>query len=206
MENQQTPRRHALALATALLNACAAVPVAVAPPAQLEPAKLGVTQVGAGQHTRYVYCEEDMCPAPTRKTPLAQPPLEAMPASSVRSGLTRHASQVIVEVAFPFNSPRISQADQSMLAQAASAHPGARVDITTRSDFVGPPAGQEKVMAARAQAMRRIVVNQSHGARITERREVAGPTRVTEPEQAQQRKGTVRFNTPIDVQLKGSPK
>ena len=61
-------------------------------------------------------------------------------------------------------------------------------------------------MVARANVMRSIVAEQAQGARITVRLEVAGPNRVAEAEQAQQRRGTVRFNLPIDIQLKGLPK
>jgi outer membrane protein OmpA-like peptidoglycan-associated protein len=207
MENQRTISRYSLAgAAMALLSACGAAPVAVAPPTPLRPVQLGITQVGNGQTTRYVYCEESACPSPTAKTPVVQFASMSLPANDATARVAPATGLDSVDVTFSFNSSRLSEPDKNLLTQAAAAHPGAHVELTARSDFVGPPVGQRKVVIARAKAMRRIVAKQAQGAQITERREVAGPDRVAEAEQAQQRRGTVRFNRPIDVQLKGSPK
>ena len=208
MENQRTIGRHPLAwLAAALLSACSAAPLAVAPPAPLRPVQLGITQAGSGLTARYVYCEEPACPSPTRKTPVLQLAPVSWP---TRDAGPKRSEPVTgpdrVDLAFPFNSPHLNDADKNLLTQAAASHRGARVEITARSDFVGPQAGQRKVMVARARAMRSIVAKQAQGARITVRHEVAGPARVAEAEQALQRRGTVRFNLPIDVPLKGLPK
>ena len=71
---------------------------------------------------------------------------------------------------------------------------------------MGPPVSQQKVIAARAKAMRSIVAPQTQDARFIERHEVAGPQRVAQAEQAKQRRGSVRFNPSIDVQPKGISK
>lgn len=202
MENQFTTERVALVLLlVSLLTACTTDPTVEAlPVAQLRPAQLAVTQAGYGPTARYVYCEAGSCPAPTPKTLVAS--AAAVPAKSFEP----RAISDTVHVSFAFNSPRISETDQKMLTRAASMYPRGDIEIIARSDFIGPPPAQMKVVRARANAMRSIVAKQTQDARITERREVAGPTRVAEAEQEQQRKGTVRFTHPIDVQLKGTPK
>ena len=203
MENQFTTERVAIALLLAsLLTACTTAPTAVqAPVAQLRSAQLAITQVGFGPTARYVYCEQSACPLPTTKTPVT-----AVAALPLKVNVFYPKRLVALEIAFPFNSPRISEGDKKLLAEAASSYAGGDIEIIARSDFVGPARGQRKVVDARAKAMRVIVAKQTQDARITERREVAGPNRVAEAEQAQQRKGTVRFTHPIDVQLKGTPK
>jgi len=202
MENQYTTERLALTLvAVALLSACTSAPVVVSPPAPAKPVQLGITQAGFGPSARYVYCEEGACPAPTRKTLAAAGPVIVPAALRTFEGRTLWHT---VDIAFPFNSARISEADRQKLADAAAQYGGGNIEISARSDFVGPVEGQKKVVAARASAMRRIVAKQSQGAQISERQEVAGPTRVADAEQAQQRRGTVRFTPPTDVQLKGS--
>jgi outer membrane protein OmpA-like peptidoglycan-associated protein len=212
MENQRTFDLCPVAwVLVALLSACDTAPVADATPTLLRPANLGVTQVGSGQSTRYVYCEESACPAPTKKTPVAQIAPVSLPAKDVAERAVATAAvpssvDVSVDVTFPFNSPLLSEASKKLLAQAVAAHQGARIEIIARSDFVGPAAANYKLMVARAKAMRGIVAQQAQSARITVRHEVAGSNPVAEAEQAQQRRGTVRFNLPIDVQLKGLPK
>lgn len=203
MENQFTTARAALALLLAsLLGACTTAPTAVpAPVVPLKPAQLAITQAGFGPTARYVYCEQSTCPLPTTKTPVvaaAQLPVKAQVFSPKRL--------IALEISFPFNSSRVSEGDKKLLAEAASSFAGGDIEIIARSDFVGPTAGQMKVVDARAKAMRSIVAKQTQDARIIERREVAGHTRVAKSEQAQQRRGSVRFTHPIDVQLKGTPK
>lgn len=203
MENQFTTERAAVALLLAsLLTACTTAPTAVpAPVAQLRPAQLAITQAGFGPMARYVYCEQSTCPLPTTKTPVAV--VAALP---LKPSVFHPKRLIALEIGFPFNSPRISKGDKKLLAEAATSYAGGDIEIIARSDFVGPAGGQQKVADARAKAMRAIVAKQAQDVRITERREVAGPTRVAKAEQAQQRKGTVRFTHPIDVQLKGTPK
>lgn len=203
MENQFSTARAALALLLAsLLGACTTAPTAVATvDAPLKPAQLAITQAGFGPTARYVYCEEGACPVPTVKTlvpAIAHPPVSTQVFPPKRL--------IALEISFPFNSSRISEGDKKLLAEAASSYAGGDIEIIARSDFVGPTAGQTKVVDARAKAMRSIVAKQTQDARIVERREVAGPTRVAKTEQAQQRRGSVRFTHPIDVQLKGTPK
>lgn len=202
MENSFSTERPALALLLAsLLTACATAPTLVPTPiVQLKPAQLAITQVGFAPSARYVYCEQSACPLPTAKTPV--PVVAALP---LKANAFYPKRLMALDIGFPFNSPRISEGDKKLLAEAASAYAGGDIEIVARSDFVGPARGQKKVVDARAKAMRAIVAKQTQDARITERREVAGPARVTEAEQAQQRKGTVRFTHPIDVQLKGAP-
>lgn len=204
MENLQTSDRRALILcALALLAGCRSTPLTKPEPAPApKPALLGVTQAGSGQTARYVYCDIDNCPAPTAKTLAGPAPRAAQTVSATPAGF----SQPAVDISFPFNSSRVSDGDRSVLEQAAAAHPGARVEITARSDFVGPPAGQQKVIAARARAMRSIVAPQTQDAQVIERHEVADPQPVATAEQAKQRRGSVRFNPSIDVQPKGISK
>ena len=204
MENLQTSFPRALTLCALLyLVGCGSIPVAMTETAPVpKSTMLGITQVGSGQATRYVYCDIGSCPAPTAKTLASAPPLApvamaTMPARTVPAE---------VDIAFPFNSSHVSDGDRSVLERAATAHPGASVEITARSDFVGPPVGQQKVIAARAKAMRSIVAPQTQDARFIERHEVAGPQRVVQAEQAKQRRGSVRFNPSIDVQPKGISK
>ena len=202
MENQFTTKRAAVALLLAsFLTACTTVPSAVRTPvALLTPAQLAITQAGFGPTARYVYCEQSSCPLPTTKTlavAVATLPLRA----AILSPLVR--SQ---DISFPLNSPRISAANKRLLAEAASSYTGGDIEIIARSDYVVPTTGQIKVVLARAKAMRSIVAKQAPNARITERREVAGPNQVAGSEQAQQPTGTVRFTHPINVQLKGTPK
>lgn len=219
MENQRAIERlplAAVAAAMALLSACAGAPVAT-PPSPLPAIRFAVTQTGTGPTARYVYCEESACPPPSKKTPVARPAPQSVPAldgaainRAAMDGTAKRAQAATepegVDVAFPFNSPRLRSIDPKRLTRAASPHPGARIAITARSDCVGPRRGQRKVARARAKAMRRIVAKQSQGAQVSERREVAGPAPVSAAEQARQRRGTVLFNPPVDVQVKGSPK
>ncbi len=204
MENQYKAQRLALMLAAATtLAACAATPpVKPAPPAA-KPMALAICQVGMGPTARYVYCEASACPTPTRKTLVAAMPRPVM-APLASKDVDGRASRHSVDIAFPFNSARMNAADRAMLAASASRYAGGSVEICARSDFKGPVNGQKKVVAARARAMRSIVAQQAHGARISERHEVAGSLPVSDTEQVQQRKGTVHFTPPIDVQLKGS--
>lgn len=203
MENQFKNNRAALVLLMAsLLSACATQP-AVAPlaPAAIRPAQLGITQAGYGPAARYVYCELETCPQPTTKTPM--PAVVTLPA---KANVFPPKRLVALEIAFPFNSARISKGDQKLLAEAATSFADGDIEIIARSDFVGPTGGQRKVVDARAKAMRAIVAKQALNARISERREVADPVPVAAAEQAQQRRGSVRFTHPIDVHLKGTPK
>ncbi len=202
MENQFKTQRAALVLlAASLLSACASAPPAApfAPP--LRPVQLGITQAGYGPAVRYVYCEVGTCPQPSAKTvvPVVVP-------VAAQASVFAPKRLLSLEIAFPFNSPRISEDDQQLLAETAALFAHGEIDIIARSDFVGPKGGQLKVLQARASALRAIVAKQAPGARISERREVAGPARVAAAEQAQQRKGSVRFTQPIDVHLKGTPK
>lgn len=202
MENLSSPGRLALSAWAILLTACAQAPVAAdkSDPPALPAARVNIAQVGTGTAVRYVFCEVERCPLPTSKTAAIRTPA-ALPNSPAKA-----PSTATVDVAFPFNSSRVSDGDRHALSQAASTHPDARVEITARSDYVGPPAGQQQVVAARARAMRSIVAKESHGTLFTERHEVADPKPVAAAEQAKQRRGTVLFIPPIDVQLKGTPK
>ena len=199
MENLQTSFPRTLTLCALLhLAGCGSIPVAMTETAPVpKPTMLGITQVGSGQATRYVYCDIGSCPAPTEKTLASAPPLAPVAMATMPAE---------VDIAFPFNSSLVSDGDRSVLERAATAHSGASVEITARSDFVGPPVGQQKVIAARAKAMRSIVAPQTQDARFIERHEVAGPQRVAQAEQAKQRRGSVRFNPSIDVQPKGISK
>lgn len=199
MENLQTSFPRTLTLCALLhLAGCGSIPVAMTETAPVpKPTMLGITQVGSGQATRYVYCDIGSCPAPTAKTLASAPPLAPVAMATMPAE---------VDIAFPFNSSLVSDGDRSVLERAATAHSGASVEITARSDFVGPPVGQQKVIAARAKAMRSIVAPQTQDARFIERHEVAGPQRVAQAEQAKQRRGSVRFNPSIDVQPKGISK
>lgn len=199
MENLQTSFPRTLTLCALLhLAGCGSIPVAMTETAPVpKPTMLGITQVGSGQATRYVYCDIGSCPAPTAKTLASAPPLAPVAMATMPAE---------VDIAFPFNSSHVSDGDRSVLERAATAHPGASVEITARSDFVGPPVSQQKVIAARAKAMRSIVAPQTQDARFIERHEVAGPQRVVQAEQAKQRRGSVRFNPSIDVQPKGISK
>ena len=199
MENLQTSFPRTLTLCALLhLAGCGSIPVAMTETAPVpKPTMLGITQVGSGQATRYVYCDIGSCPAPTEKTLASAPPLAPVAMATMPAE---------VDIAFPFNSSLVSDGDRSVLERAATAHSGASVEITARSDFVGPPVGQQKVIAARAKAMRSIVAPQTQDAQFIERHEVAGPQRVAQAEQATQRRGSVRFNPSIDVQPKGISK
>ena len=199
MENLQTSFPRTLTLCALLhLAGCGSIPVAMTETAPVpKPTMLGITQVGSGQATRYVYCDIGSCPAPTAKTLASAPPLAPVAMATMPAE---------VDIAFPFNSSHVSDGDRSVLERAATAHSGASVEITARSDFVGPPVGQQKVIAARAKAMRSIVAPQTQDAQFIERHEVAGPQRVAQAEQATQRRGSVRFNPSIDVQPKGISK
>lgn len=199
MENLQTSFPRTLTLCALLhLAGCGSIPVAMTETAPVpKPTMLGITQVGSGQATRYVYCDIGSCPAPTEKTLASAPPLAPVAMATMPAE---------VDIAFPFNSSHVSDGDRSVLERAATAHSGASVEITARSDFVGPPVSQQKVIAARAKAMRSIVAPQTQDAQFIERHEVAGPQRVAQAEQATQRRGSVRFNPSIDVQPKGISK
>ena len=145
MENLSSVKRLALIACATLPTACAQAPVAVekSTPSALPAQRIAIAQVGTGGVARYVFCELENCPLPTKKTASIRA-LAAMPVSPAKS-----ASTATVEVAFPFNLSRVSDSDRHALSQAASTHPDARVEITARSDFVGPHAGQQKVIAAR---------------------------------------------------------
>jgi outer membrane protein OmpA-like peptidoglycan-associated protein len=203
MENQFTTARAALALLLASnLGACTTAQTATPTGASsLKPAQLAITQAGFAPTARYVYCEEVACPVPTMKTPV--PTVAQLP---IVAQVFQPKRLLSLELSFPFNSSRMSAGDKKLLAEAASSYAGGDIEITARSDFIGPTAGQMKVVDARAKAMRSIVAKQTQDARIVERREVAGPNPVAKTEQAQQRRGSVRFTHPIDVQLKGTPK
>lgn len=212
MENLQTIERSALiACLVASLCACGTSawrPVtAAAPRASAVPApRFDITQVGSGQTTRYVYCGVPSCPVPSVKTAVLPAPT-ATPVNSSAAGIGgKEDVKLTVDIGFPFNSSRVSAADRHLLSTAAQAHPHGQVEMTARSDFVGPPAGQRAVIAARTQAMRSIVAHQAPGARIIERQEVAAPRPVASAEQAMQRRGTVRFTPPADVHMKGNAK
>jgi len=212
MENLQTLERSALiACLAASLCACgtsAWPPVtAAAPRASALPApRFDITQVGTGQSTRYVYCDVPSCPVPSGKTAVLPAPT-ATPVNPVAAGIgDKKDVKRTVDIGFPFSSSRVSDADRDALIDAAQARPQSRVEITARSDFVGPPAGQHAVIAARAKAMRSIVAHQAPGAQIIERQEVAAPRPVARAEQAMQRRGTVRFTPPADVHMKGNAK
>ena len=206
MENQFTTERAAVTvLLASLLTACTTAPTAArAPVAQLRPAQLAITQAGFGTTARYVYCERSACPLPTTKTPVVAV-AGAVTTLALPAGVLKPSGRSL-DISFPFNSHRMNAGDKKLLTEAASSYAGGDIDIIARSDYVGPIAGQMNVVRARAKALRSIVARQTQNARITERREVAGPDRVAEAEQAQQRKGTVRFTPPIDVHLKGTPK
>jgi hypothetical protein len=165
MENQRPIKRHSLAAAAlVLLSACAGAPVASTPSPPLAPIRLAVTQTGAGPAARYVYCEESACPPPSRKTPVAQIAPASLAIKDDHPAAERAAPATGpygVDVAFPFNSPRIGEADKKLLFEAAATHPGARVEITARSDFAGPRRGRRELAKARARAMRRVVAQQS---------------------------------------------
>jgi hypothetical protein len=210
MENLQAPgcgammRAGFLALAFILLPGCRSVSLASGAAApSLQAARLGITQVGAGQSVRYVYCDEADCPVPTTKTPFDSSHVASLVTSATAPG----PGPVTVDVAFPFNSSHVGDADKRALVEAVASRPGSLVEITARSDFVGPPPGQRKVVGARARAMRSIVMaNKTRDVRIIERYEVAGPLPVADAAQARQRRGTVQFHPPIAVQPKGTPK
>lgn len=220
MENLQTIERSALIVClAAVLCACgtSALPStpapATAPRAAALPApQFAITQVGSGQNTRYVYCEIPSCPTSSVKTEgLAA--ATARPLNSPAAGTgnrekkpDKQEVKLTVDIGFPFNSARVSEADRQLLTRTAQAHRHDSVEITARSDFVGPPAGHRAVIAARHKAMRRIVAQQAPGARMIERQEVAAPRPVARAEQAMQRRGSVSFTPPADVHMKGNAK
>lgn len=206
MENQRTIGRYPLACAAlALLSACGAATVAVTP-SPLRPMQMGITQVGDGMLTRYVYCEVSTCPSPSAKTSVLRTTSASHPPKAGVEYPPRANVSTSIDIAFPFNSPRMSDTDKNLLRRAAATHPRAHVEIIARSDFVGPPRGQLQVVAARAQAIRSLVAPQTQDAQVIERHEVADPQPVTKAEQARQRRGSVRFTPSIDVQPKGTIK
>lgn len=210
MENLQTIGRTALiACLASLLCACStpALPPATVPRASALPApRFDISQVGSGQSTRYVYCDVPSCPMPSVKTAVLPAPTTTH-SHPLTTGLRdKRDMQLTVDIGFPFNSSRMSSADRRLLSTTPHAHPYSHVEITARSDFVGPRAGQHAVIAARARAMRSIVAHQAPGAQIIERQEVAAPRPVARAEQAMQRRGSVRFTSPADVHMKGNIK
>ncbi|MPQ55140.1 hypothetical protein [Duganella sp. FT27W] len=213
MENLQTLERSALiACLAASLCACgtsALPPVTAAAPrtSALPAPRFDITtQVGTGQSTRYVYCAVPTCPVPSVKTAVLPVPT-ATPVARAAVGIgEKEDVKLTVDIGFPFNSSRVSNADRHLLSRTAQAHPNGQVEMTARSDFVGPPAGQRAVIAARARAMRSIVARLAPGAQMIERQEVAAPRPVARAEQAMQRRGSVRFTPPADVHMKGNAK
>jgi outer membrane protein OmpA-like peptidoglycan-associated protein len=203
MENKFTTTRAALALFIAsAMSGCSTTPPANTTPVALaKPVQLAIAQVGTEQTARFVYCEESSCPVATPKTPVAIP--AQLP---VVAHVFPPQRLLSLEIAFPFNSSRVSDNDKKLLADALSSYTGGEIKIIARSDFVGPKAGQMKVVDARAKAMRSIVAKQTQDAQIEERQEVAGPDRVPASQQAHQRRGSVRFDYPIDASLKGNTK
>lgn len=190
-------------LASVLLAGCAAVTPPAAPVrTSLKPSMFSVTQVGNGSSVRYVFCEADSCPTPTEKTPVTHQSSTSLAAPVPAS----RSAAMALDVSFPFNSSHVSDGDRNALSAASAARRGNHVEIIARSDFVGPRPGQQKVIAARAKAMRSILATKTQDVQITERHEVAGPQPVAESEQARQRRGTVRFIPPIDVVMKGKSK
>lgn len=206
MENIHPPGRRALAAIMAtMLSACAAAPDPTSYAVEAKAPLLGITQQGYGKAVHYVYCDVAECPLPTRKTLLAPAPGVSIPAAPARqAAISGHA----VNIAFPFNSGRMADADTRLLrsasAEAWRTRRIDRVEITARSDFVGPPAGQARIVEARIHSLRRIVVQQAPGARFTVRREVAAPVPVASDVQARQRVGTVRFIHTTEHNLKGT--
>ena len=130
---------------------------------------LGIAQVGLGKTSRYVYCDAVACPVPTIKTPIEV-------AHVVKSGAQLVRSVVEIDVAFDFNSSALSDGDVNKIRTAFLNVEAATVEITARSDFVGPVSGQLKIVKDRAKAMRGIVLTHSREARISELQEIAVPT------------------------------
>lgn len=178
--------------------------------APTKPIELGITQVGFDKTARYVYCDFDACPRPTPKTPIAIiAPTSAFVSQWEKnkpSGALVVASDVNVQ--FKFNSSVMSKSDISALrAAAVSVFPeSTQVEIIARSDFVGPPRGQQKIAAARFHAMQKLIAKQAPGVRILEHQEIAAPTVVDSELQSQQRRGTVRFIPSTTLSLKGDSK
>lgn len=195
MESPNKTRAITSAVLMLILGACATPQKDALKPADPKPVELAVTQVGTGQTTRYVYCESASCPAPT---PKHRPEKINLPAVNLTQPPPMAKSKT-VEVEFPFNSSTLSPEDLLLLKQTASVYAGAQIQITARSDFVGPANGQQHVVQARAKAMRNVVAAQAPGARIDERQEIAGPSPVPPDKQARQRLGTVIFSQSAQI-------
>lgn len=194
MESQRQALRTAAGFLTLMLCACAS-PTHQQLTQVNKPVEVGITQVGYDRQSRYVYCELSACPGPTPKT---LPEIHQLPQQlkSPANPSSLSVSNPAVDVAFPFNSSKMSQADIDLLKKSAKANADAAVEIIARSDFVGPAKGQQLVANARAQAMRSVVAEQAPGARIVESLEIAGPSRVPAVKQSHQRRGSVRFIKP----------
>lgn len=192
--------RRALAtlMVTAVLSACAVAPDLanpVAMPPQPAEGRLGVTQVGENP-TRYVYCDLAICPTPTEKTraiPKIAAAMTPQLTTKLPVGLPAKKPPTTIDVAFKFNSAVLSASDLGRLKAEAIASAGADVRLISRSDFVGPPAGQTKLAKARAAAMHHVVAKQAPETRISETQEIAGPQPVDAEKQAHQRRGSVIF-------------
>lgn len=187
-------------MVTVVLCACAVAPdrtdPVAAPPHSVE-ARLGVTQVGENP-SRYVYCDLPACPTPTEKT-RAAPMIAAVMASPLNSkspgALPVKRLSKTVDVAFKFNSAVLSASDLGRMKAGVAESVGADIELISRSDFVGPPAGQTKLAKARAAAMRHVVAKQAPETRISETQEIAGPQPVNAEKQAHQRRGSVIFQS-----------
>lgn len=97
--------------------------------------------------------------------------------------------EITHHVEFAFNRAALSKSDVNTITRISSN--AVRVAITARSDFVGPPAGQQKIAQARADAIRAVIAAQAPNAQVVERLEIADPKRVPAVKQAAQRRGTV---------------
>lgn len=159
------------------------------------PVAIAVQQVGSGETKRYVYCAVDECSALTPKTPPVQrtgqssPPTAAALQKSTTALLTSD-----LDIPFTTSSSHIGLVDRDRIAVAAARTKSDLVLISARSDFNGPAAQQQRLAAARAQALRSVIAsNVSPTARIVEALEIAEPNTGATPTQASQRQGTVRF-------------
>lgn len=188
MESKRKIVWAAAAVMTAMLGACSSIPKEETPKLAQKMA-LGIAQVGSANTVRYVYCQEPDCERPTKKT-MPTPARQLPVASSTTSD--EAVIDATVTVGFAFNSSELTKADTEKLLHAAPAGPS-KVEITARSDYIGPATGQQKIVKARAEAIKKIVAQQTRGAHIVEHQEIAGPDRVDADRQAQQRRGTVRF-------------
>jgi hypothetical protein len=209
MESKRQISAAAITLLMVCLVGCSTPHVEQAQ-APTKPIELGIAQVGFDKTARFVYCDFDACPRPTPKTPI----VTIAPTKTYVSQWEKKnspGSQVVasdVNVQFKFNSSAMSKSDINGLRTAAlSISPDStQVEIIARSDFVGPPRGQQKIAAARFNAMQKLIAKQAPGVRILEHQEIAAPTAVDSVLQSQQRRGTVRFIPSTTLSLKGDSK